>query len=172
MHEHYRRVLQSAVTDVKQRPGFQTSTEGRVPARPHGGKRGAGRRVSTPPAQLGDIVYSCRQKLAHLPALHAAKENIEQIRARLVLDTKDGRIGCDLASADRFALLLRSATLIFRSPPFVFLRKPNDLSFLLLRSHANWPASQPTSSRAVERNPGACSISTVLIPPDDGGSAR
>src|SRR5678815_980861 len=56
------------------------------------------------PHQFDDIVHSGRQKLTHLPALRTAKENIEQIRARLVLDTKDGRLGCDLASADRFAL--------------------------------------------------------------------
>jgi len=55
--------------------------------------------------QFDDIIYSCRQNLAHLPALRTAKVNIEQIRTRLVLDAKHCRLGCDLASADRFALL-------------------------------------------------------------------
>jgi len=55
--------------------------------------------------QFDDIVLSGRQKLAHLPALRAAKENIEQIRAWLVLDSKYRRLRCDPAGADRFALL-------------------------------------------------------------------
>ena len=153
---------------ARQRTGCSKAgrlTEDPAPARRRAGKPGADLRALIPPAPI-------RRHRFFRPAEAGAssgppcgqrkhRANPRPACARCEIPRDSVVIWQALIGSPSF---LRSETLIFRSPSSVFLRKPNDLAFPLLRSHPSWPASHPTSRSAVERNPGACSISSVLIP--------